>query len=507
MDRASQKSLILVLGMHRSGTSAVTRVLNLLGADLGGDLLSAQAGVNERGFWELRGLVELNERLLVVLDRRWFDYDPLPDSWWLRPEVQALESDARALLAATFGESALAAIKDPRLCLLLPFWLRVIEQLGWRPVVVLVMRDPDEVANSLCRRDPFTSAAARLLWLRYSAEAERQSRGLGRCVLSYSELLQDWRGPMERLRRDSGIDWPRDPGQAAGEIARELDPGLRHHVGGDTSVTPPDMADSAYRLFSGGGAGLDEPALDRLWSELDAEFAAAPQLVAACREASGAAIDAQARQSALGAELETARATVEERDGQLEACHGGLDRLGAEHAEALAVLQERDRQLDECHSGLDRLGGEHAEALAVLRERDRQLQEVQQQLYLSGQELSYAQSVVAERDAQLDRLGGELSYAQSVVAERDAQLGRLGGELSHAQLIVAQRDAELAEVNRRLQELGQQHGYAIGVVRERDGQLEQANRRFDELAAEFRRVQEILSHPAIRLLRRGLKLG
>ncbi|HID44873.1 MAG TPA: hypothetical protein EYP34_03850, partial [Chromatiaceae bacterium] len=76
------RTLILVLGMHRSGTSVLTRVLNLLGADVGENLLQAQPDINARGFWEHEDLIAINEALLSVLERNWYDFRPLPERWW-----------------------------------------------------------------------------------------------------------------------------------------------------------------------------------------------------------------------------------------------------------------------------------------------------------------------------------------------------------------------------------------------------------------------------------------
>lgn len=71
---------LVVLGMHRSGTSALTRLLHTAGADAGGRLLGASAG-NELGHWEDAFVVETNERLLAALGRRWDDVRPLPAGW------------------------------------------------------------------------------------------------------------------------------------------------------------------------------------------------------------------------------------------------------------------------------------------------------------------------------------------------------------------------------------------------------------------------------------------
>ena len=79
-EEKSPQRALLVLGMHRSGTSAVTRVLNLLGAHLGSELLATKAD-NKRGFWEHAEVVAVHERLLTALGRAWHDTRELPYGW------------------------------------------------------------------------------------------------------------------------------------------------------------------------------------------------------------------------------------------------------------------------------------------------------------------------------------------------------------------------------------------------------------------------------------------
>jgi hypothetical protein len=62
---------VLVVGMHRSGTSATTRVLNLFGLSLceEKDLWLSLPG-NETGYWESSSLSRFNERLLTAAGGR-----------------------------------------------------------------------------------------------------------------------------------------------------------------------------------------------------------------------------------------------------------------------------------------------------------------------------------------------------------------------------------------------------------------------------------------------------
>src|SRR5437016_6521332 len=75
------RTCIIVAGMHRSGTSATARVVNLLGADIASDLLPAVAGVNDRGFWESETTFGIHDQLLNRLGSSWDDPFPLAEGW------------------------------------------------------------------------------------------------------------------------------------------------------------------------------------------------------------------------------------------------------------------------------------------------------------------------------------------------------------------------------------------------------------------------------------------
>ena len=141
----SERSAILVLGMHRAGTSAVTRVLNLLGAELGDELLPPRED-NPSGFWEHAGAVAIHERLLQGLHRSWLDTRGLPDGWAQRPPAAAARQEIAELIERDFDAVPLWALKDPRLSLFAPLWLEELDRRDIGARVVIVVRHPEEVA-------------------------------------------------------------------------------------------------------------------------------------------------------------------------------------------------------------------------------------------------------------------------------------------------------------------------------------------------------------------------
>lgn len=227
---------ILILGMHRSGTSALTRLIGHLGAALPADAIKAHED-NARGYWESAAIVKADDQLLRAARSSWFDVRPLDLS---RLEPSALRSRKDRLweaMVAAFGDAPMMAVKDPRQCRFVPTVVETLAEHGVASRAVLMLRDPAAVARSVARRDGTTPAFAQLLLLRHMIEAERATRGLSRAIVDYDAMLSDWRSIVPRLLPLTGGTMPE--GDVAAAIDAFLDPSLRHHFGGEDALASP----------------------------------------------------------------------------------------------------------------------------------------------------------------------------------------------------------------------------------------------------------------------------
>ncbi|MBC7657117.1 MAG: sulfotransferase [Frankiaceae bacterium] len=258
---AAGQLCILVMGMHRSGTSAMTRVLNLHGVALGDNLLQP-APDNPRGFWEHRAVVELHERLLTGLGRNWKDPRPLPEDWQQSEAAARASVDIEAIIDSFAGE-AVFAVKDPRLCELVELWLPILHKRGIQAGVVLVVRHPMEVAESIQVRDGWTRELSWLMCARSTIDAWATTSQVPRCVVSYERLLGDWRSVMARAAAQLHLEWPISCDQAAAGVEDFLDLGERHHSSpeGAESDVPQHLLD-IYEA-------LRRVELGESWSSLD----------------------------------------------------------------------------------------------------------------------------------------------------------------------------------------------------------------------------------------------
>ena len=140
---------------------------------------------------------------------------------------RCLADELLSLLRRELADAPLFAIKDPRLCRLVPLWLAVLPRLGVRAQFILPLRNPAEVAASLKVRNDFPLAKGYLVWLRNVLDAEQATRGQERVFVTYEELLQDWRGVVNRIGEALGMHWPRLSRTAEAEIEDFLSPELR----------------------------------------------------------------------------------------------------------------------------------------------------------------------------------------------------------------------------------------------------------------------------------------
>ncbi len=225
----AERCCILVLGMHRSGTSVATRIISLLGADLPQGLVPP-ADNNPTGYWESRDLLTLNDRLLASGGSRWDDWGPSPRAYQVIDQKDVIQTQFLDVLQREFAASKWFVVKDPRICRLVPFWLEVLRRFHTRAVAVLPFRHPFEVAHSLHERNsiPFTEGC--LLWLRHVLEAERTTRHIPRAFLNYECLLADWTQEVDVLTTALGMLCLRPPEVAAAAAITEfLKARLRHH--------------------------------------------------------------------------------------------------------------------------------------------------------------------------------------------------------------------------------------------------------------------------------------
>lgn len=218
---------LVVLGMHRSGTSALTRVLNLCGAYLPDKLRPPKLGANDKGFWEAEDIIDLNERMLGNLGGAWHRVSfTLPEAGSFFEEFV---HDAQVVVDSEYGDNETILIKDPRIGILAPLWHKALADSGYHPVYVVPVRNPLEVANSLHARGDMSVRNGMTLWCEYMKRiADFAGTGADVMYIRFEDIFLDWRELVGRI--SDRLDIRLDINSRASEVDEFLDPALRRQT-------------------------------------------------------------------------------------------------------------------------------------------------------------------------------------------------------------------------------------------------------------------------------------
>jgi hypothetical protein len=204
--KKSDKKAVLILGMHRSGTSAIARFVHMLGYDLGKHLMASRED-NPRGFWENAEIIEFNENLMARMQARWDSLELNYDSAIEKQDMTSLHANIATILHNQFS-AANIVIKDPRLCRLLPLWRPPLIKSGYTIYPVVVLRHPQEVALSLQKRDAMPLNRGLLLWMGYTLDMIHCLDGQDYKVVDYSRLMQPDTTALHELESICLLDQP-----------------------------------------------------------------------------------------------------------------------------------------------------------------------------------------------------------------------------------------------------------------------------------------------------------
>ncbi len=224
----ADRQAVLIAGMHRSGTSAVAGAVNLLGAAAPVHMIPASTD-NPLGFWESPIVIGVNDTILRAGKSTWYDCLGLDCSTFNERDRTTAKTFVMASILAAFADDQLLLIKDPRLCLLLDFWLPALREMRISPATLLVLRHPCQVLDSMAERDALPGELIAALWLRYMLAAEYGSRGCPRHILPYHMLLHDWRRALLQAGEAAAIAWRVSFESITPRMNALLKPELQHH--------------------------------------------------------------------------------------------------------------------------------------------------------------------------------------------------------------------------------------------------------------------------------------
>ncbi|MDQ2092270.1 sulfotransferase family protein [Marimonas arenosa] len=459
---SAARHALIVLGMHRSGTSALTGSLQLLGCSAPAHEMAPHEQ-NPKGFFESVPIVELNDRILAASGQKWRD-------WTAPPEMRlpnSLETEflehAKTLLSAEFGSAPVFALKDPRMCRLLPFWLKAFEASDIAPVVVHIHRSPHEVARSLETRNQMTVSYGYLLWMTHVLQAEVDSRGLPRCFVSFTHLLRDPVGTLERIESRLPLRFARTPADARDDLKAFLDSGLRHYAADPDAELPRLIRDVLETLERWEKSGEDK----RGRIALDLARAAYFALLA------------------------------ESPDGDTDSLSRALDHIGTVETDA---TQEVVNMKKMTKPELIKLAASLQEANLALR---KSTEENQDKIAKKSAKIAELGTCIEQRDRELASLGQMVTQAEDIADDLETRLAeqtRLSHKLSDTLASLSRQKDELAaeksaliseqdDVRQRAEALERENGELHALVARVEGQRKALENENGELHALVARVE------------------
>lgn len=496
--RRPKRQALLVLGMHRSGTSAVAGVMARLGAKNPRSLM-APAKDNPTGFSESIELQRFHDQILRSAGSRWSDWGPFNPDWSGSTVAEQFSDLLPQLIEDEFGDAPMLLIKDPRICRFLPFWLQVLERMRIEPLFVIPVRNPLEVAGSLEERNDFSPAHSMLIWLRHVLEAESETRRGTRSLIGYEQLLRDWRAQAKKIATDLSIRWPGWSSAVEVEIDDYLREELRHHVVEEKAIGANreirQWVGAAYAalgdLIAGQGAAgdaqrvLDEVKRDfdragamfavvmrQQENKLDAARSEAANLKKVSQDLASKVSDLQASSQVGVAGLEVKAKLLAQQVAELTQA---VSKLTAENLAKATRVGELGARLQNAEQARDaaakQLAAQAAEIAAKIRiAADAAVRDKER---IAAHEATIKQLVAqgAERSASIDKLNAEIKAREQALM--DAQ-GAHARELSaHAKArdgLVAQK-AAAEQLAARLVELKQKNEDAVAAQKAKVNQL------------------------------------
>ncbi len=516
MTTCTGRRIIFVLGMHRSGTSLVTKLLNLYGAALPKTLMAAGPN-NPLGYFESTKIFEAHQRLFEGARTDWDQTRRLPAAWHGSPTGKYWVETMAEIVCEEFGDAPALVVKDPRISRLVPFWEEVAARLSLQPCYVIMLRNPLEVAASLAVSQGTLLEKAALLWLQHQLWAERDTRDRPRSIVEYDALLADWREAMERVIQQIAPDLALSPTAAA-----EADAFVRGDLKRQRHPFPPrrrdDWVATVFETMRDAASGepLRTGVMDRVRRAFEAsERIFAPvieSLEVSGRRALGQAQEAEGRakrsEEKLLVATEAASKVELRADRDLERASAvasdlrqRLDRRDAELALALHIAEfSREAAIsalggpaalesfrDEMHR-LAREGGHEERLAAQIARADSffaETRRLRREKTEVGDALQERQRVVSDQRVQIEALESELGGASDRLETLSGRLAEANTQLAEIRTREARADAQLAQERVRISLLSEELQAERRRVAERDLHRERMVEEVDRIRGSF----------------------
>ena len=244
------RKVILVVGPGRSGTSAITRGLMVLGVDLGTNLMPAQTGVNNKGFWEDLDIYGLNLEVFEEVKSTWHSLAPIDIANAQTGKIEELSLKAVGILQRKMANTFLFGLKDPQITRILPFWIDIIGRISASAYFLIACRNPLSVARSLSQYTGLEMEQCFAIWFQFTLDSLQKTPPSHRLVVSYEGLMENPGTQLKRISKLLGLEFD-EFGEIFNEYALDfLDVDLQHNFSDLEQLRKtPEIPSKVYRLY------------------------------------------------------------------------------------------------------------------------------------------------------------------------------------------------------------------------------------------------------------------
>ena len=222
--------IVVLLGMHHSGTSLTASILEALGVDFGSDFIPADEH-SRKGYFEHAAISRAHIRLNRLVNRRPFTAAGLvdyPQAFWQSRQALEFIDEVEMLVRKELDRvNGIWGFKDPHTIKLLPLWQVLFDRLGITPLYILAVRHPSEVAASAVKREHINAAQGELIWLDHNVAALHNTGFAIPVVTDYAAWLSDPLPQAHRIMDALGLVWPDDDTDLQAALNDRIDQGLR----------------------------------------------------------------------------------------------------------------------------------------------------------------------------------------------------------------------------------------------------------------------------------------
>ena len=480
--RKKGREVVVVLGMHRSGTSAVTRGLKTLGIELGGNLHEANFD-NQKGFWEDRDCVHINESILDLLG---FSYNTpgLTKSILLKHKntasYKSLVERAVGIMNGKFSNTDLFAFKDPRTSRLLPFWKQVFKKVGCNANYIIVARNPISIAQSLLQRDGSSVGLSYYLWTEHIYRAIEGVLESKNVVVDYDSMLDFPEKELGRIASALGMSYPRSYSIALREFKNNfLDNNLRHSSHSSVEIEKnleiPRLTRVLYNLvneLSTDTVDISNQHFLNVLEEIRVELNNCLPLFSKIRDLEKKAIDLYH--------------TIGDRDKQLES-------LNQQFGSLTESLVARDLKIEQ-------LGELDSERICKISSLQKSLDERNSEIKTTDLKIEQLRELDSERICKISSLQKSLDERNSEIKTTDLkieQLGELDSErickISSLQKSLDERNSEIKTTDLKIEQLRELDSERICKISSLQKSLDERNSEIKTLEKEYYKQGDVLS--------------